>query len=186
MTDDISTSPNVGNAAKDALLAAPANGTIFDRLTEFGISWADYAYSFPTGATAELYPLDDALNLVTMKSLGDFFTDASSGKLPGFCIVDPDYDTESQENPQNIVAGEAFLSSVVHAVGSSPAWDKTLLVITYDEHGGYYDHVPPPVALAPDLIPPIVAPGETTYDGFSRYGFRVPSIVVSPYARPGT
>ncbi len=69
------------------------------------------------------------------------------------------------------------------AIGNSPAWDKTLLIINYDEHGGYYDHVPPPVALAPDLIPPIVQPGEQIYDAFCRYGFRVPSIVVSPYAK---
>jgi phospholipase C len=61
-----------------------------------------------------------------------------------------------------------------------------MLVITYDEHGGYYDHVPPPVAIAPDAVPPILKPGEVAYDGFNRYGFRVPSVVVSPYARPGS
>ncbi|HUC36194.1 MAG TPA: alkaline phosphatase family protein [Acidimicrobiales bacterium] len=183
MTDDISTSPSIGNAAQDALLATPANGTIFDRLSEYGISWADYAYSFPTGATAELYPFDDALNFAQKKTFDDFFSDAASGNLPGFCLLDPDYSTQSQENPQNIVVGEACLSKVVQAVGSSPAWEKTLLVVVYDEHGGYYDHVPPPVALAPDLVPPVVAPGESAYDGFAHYGFRVPSIVVSPYAR---
>jgi phospholipase C len=72
----------------------------------------------------------------------------------------------------------------VEALGSSPAWRNTLLIVNYDEHGGYYDHVPPPVALAPDSIPPIVQPGESTYEGFTRYGFRVPAIVVGPYARP--
>ena len=58
-----------------------------------------------------------------------------------------------------------------------------MLVITYDEHGGYYDHVPPPVALAPDSLAPVVLPGESTYDGFERYGFRVPGLIVSPYSR---
>jgi phospholipase C len=53
----------------------------------------------------------------------------------------------------------------------------------YDEHGGYYDHVPPPAAIPPDLIPPVVQPGEELYEGFARYGFRVPSVVVSPYAK---
>ena len=76
------------------------------------------------------------------------------------------------------------MASVVQAVGHSPAWRKTLLVITYDEHGGYYDHVPPPPALAPDAVPPVVAPGQSPYDGFQRYGFRVPAVVVSPYAFP--
>jgi phospholipase C len=68
-------------------------------------------------------------------------------------------------------------------VMSGPAWDRTLLIWTYDEHGGYYDHVPPPPALAPDNIPPAVPAGESTYDGFHRYGFRVPFAMVSPWAR---
>ncbi len=72
---------------------------------------------------------------------------------------------------------------MVDALRSSPLWRKTLFILTYDEHGGYYDHVPPPVALAPDSIPPTVQPGESTYDGFARYGFRVPSIVVGPYVK---
>jgi phospholipase C len=56
-------------------------------------------------------------------------------------------------------------------------------VLVYDEHGGYYDHVPPPPAIPPDLLPPLVQPGEQLYEGFARYGFRVPAVVVSPYAR---
>jgi phospholipase C len=67
---------------------------------------------------------------------------------------------------------------------TGPLWHKTLLIWTYDEHGGYYDHVPPPPALAPDNIPPAVPPGELVYNGFRQYGFRVPCAVVSPWARP--
>ena len=70
------------------------------------------------------------------------------------------------------------------------AWPKTLVVWTYDEHGGYYDHVPPPPALAPDDIaprPPVDVAnypnGEGAYEGFRRYGFRVPTVVLSPYAK---
>jgi hypothetical protein len=72
---------------------------------------------------------------------------------------------------------------VIDALRSSPQWPKTLFILTYDEHGGYYDHVPPPAALAPDSIQPVVNPGESTYDGYARYGFRVPAIVVGPYAK---
>ncbi len=182
MTDDVGGS--IGDLEPDALLGTPANGTIFDRLSLAGVSWADYYYEFPTGATMELYPSDDtALAATNGKPIEEFFSDAKAGTLPGFSLLDPNYATQSQENPQNIVVGEAFLASVVEALGSSPAWLKTLLIVTYDEHGGYYDHVSPPVALAPDSIPPVVQPGESTYEGFTRYGFRVPSVVLSPYAK---
>ncbi len=79
--------------------------------------------------------------------------------------------------------GETFIAKVVDALTSGPAWSKTLLIIIYDELGGYYDDVPPPAALAPDGIPPLVQPGESIYDGFARCRFRVPSIIVSPYAK---
>ncbi|HEV2377094.1 MAG TPA: alkaline phosphatase family protein, partial [Streptosporangiaceae bacterium] len=88
------------------------------------------------------------------------------------------------ESPQNIAMGEQFVSQVVNAVITSPNWPSTLLIWTYDEHGGYYDHVPPPRALAPDIIPPQVTPGVSPYNGFHQYGFRVPCAVVSPWARP--
>jgi phospholipase C len=66
---------------------------------------------------------------------------------------------------------------------NGPDWDRTLLILTYDEHGGYYDHVPPPAAIPPDGIGPTLEPGENGFDGFARYGFRVPFTVVSPWAR---
>ncbi|HEY5430482.1 MAG TPA: alkaline phosphatase family protein, partial [Solirubrobacteraceae bacterium] len=169
MTDDIGGSP--GNLVPDASLPAPANGTIFERLSSAGISWIDYCASFPTGSTIELCPTVDAAYSVTnVKPIAQFFTDAAVGRLPSFSLLDPDYGTQSQEDPQNIVVGEAFLASVVKAVGSSPAWRSTLLIVTYDQHDGYYDHVPPPPALAPDSIAPMVQPGEQTYDGYARYG----------------
>jgi phospholipase C len=183
MTDDVGAGAP-GNLEPDLLLGTPTNGTIFERLSTAGISWIDYCESFPTGATMELYPSTDApYSETNVKPIDQFFTDAAAGSLPSFSLLDPNYNTQSQEDPQNIVIGEAFLASVVKALGSSPAWLKTLLIINYDEHGGYYDHVPPPVALAPDSIGPVVQPGESTYDGFARYGFRVPSILVSPYAK---
>jgi phospholipase C len=183
MTDDIGTS--VGNVIPDvSLLLPPLGGTIFDVLSAYGISWLDYAASYPLGATGALYPVDDLAALVANTPINQFFTNCAAGTLPKFCIVDMDYSTQSQEDPQNIVVGETFLASVVKAIGASPNWATTLLVITYDEHGGYFDHVPPPVALPPDLIPPLVQPGESAYEGFARYGFRVPSVVVSPYAKP--
>jgi phospholipase C len=182
MTDDIGTGP--GNVIPDSGLPLPANGTIFNILDRYGISWANYAASFPAGATPMLYPTDDtATEEVHYHPFSQFYTDAANGALPSVTLLDPDYSTQSQENPQNIVVGEGLLAQVVHAIGSSPQWLTTLLIVIYDEHGGYYDHVPPPAALAPDSIPPIVQPGQSSYDGFARYGFRVPSIVAGPYTK---
>ena len=184
-------------AGQDALLLTPANGTIFDRFEAFGISWCDYTAGYPFGTTAELYPVDDAVvTAPRAKPLGTgssatipfapgsttFFEDCAAGRLPQFSLVDMDYSTQSQENPQDMAVGEALLARVVEAVVQSPLWPRTILVVTYDEHGGYYDHVAPPVAMAPDAVPPVVAPGESVYDGFRRYGFRVPAVVASPYA----
>jgi phospholipase C len=162
----------------------PPNGTIFNQLDLHGISWTNYVAQFPFGATPELFPVNDATTEPAhQQPFAQFFTDAAAGTLPAFTLLDPDYGTQSQENPQNIVVGEALLAQVVRALGDSPMWPRTLFVLTYDEHGGYFDHVPPPPALPPDDFPPLVAPGESTFDGFARYGFRVPTVVVSPYAR---
>ena len=186
MTDDIETDP--AKLAADpqqyaALLVPPPNGTVFSLLAEHGISFKDYSVGWPI-VTPNLFPVPDG-EIVADTPFSQFFTDAAAGRLPSFTFLDENMGVDSQENPQNMVNGEAVLSQVVHALGTSPAWDKTLFVVTYDEHGGYYDHVPPPVALAPDDIPLLLKPGEQAYDGFSRYGFRVPAVVVSPYARPG-
>jgi phospholipase C len=132
----------------------------------------------------DLYPANDTGYAKTgVRPIARFFSDARGGTLPQFSLLDPDYGTQSQENPQNIAVGEGFLGQVLDALRNSPVWRTTLFIFTYDEHGGYYDHVPPPPALRPDAIPPKVNPGESTYDGFARYGFRVPAVVVSPYAK---
>jgi phospholipase C len=179
MTDDI------GSPAGDAALLVPAAaGTIFNQLDLHGISWENYVASYPTGATPQLFPVNNAVTEpLHDKPFAQFFADAAAGTLPSFSFLDPDYGTQSQENPQNIVVGEAMLAQVVEALGASPLWPSTLFVLVYDEHGGYYDHVPPPPAIPPDLLPPLVQPGEQLYEGFARYGFRVPAVVVSPYAR---
>ena len=97
-------------------------------------------------------------------------------------MVNPNYDSVSEENPQDIQFGERFVAAVTNAVLHSPQWRRTALFVTYDEHGGYFDHVPPPPAIKPDDIPPLLHPGDVDA-GFDRYGFRVPLIVVSPWAR---
>jgi phospholipase C len=160
----------------------PKNGTIFDKLMGANLTWRDYYTTLPTTLLfPQLYTKYHGTNILP---IAQFFTDAAAGTLPNYSLVEPNYETSSEEDPQNIVLGEAFISQVVNAVMSGPLWKKTLLIWTYDEHGGYYDHVPPPPAIPPDNIPPSPPPGESKYNGFRQYGFRVPCAVVSPWARP--
>jgi phospholipase C len=157
----------------------PPNGTIFDRLDAHHITWKNYYTNLPTTDLVPSLAARDKQNIVPIDR---FYSDAAGGTLPGYSIVDADFVHASEEDPQDVVVGEAFSAKVINAVMSGPAWGKTLLVWTYDEHGGYYDHVPPPPAPLPDSIPPAISP--TDQPGrFDRYGFRVPCVVVSPYAR---
>ena len=159
----------------------PPNGTIFDRFAAHGISWRNYFTDAPSAAiileTISKYPA----NFV---SISQYFTDAAAGTLPSFCIVDPNFGTMSEEDPQDLRLGEQFAAQVINAAMQGPAWPRTLLVWTFDEHGGYYDHVPPPPAPAPDDIPPgIDVTTPLLPGGYDQYGFRVPAVIVSPYAR---
>jgi phospholipase C len=164
-----------------------ANGTIFDRLDAHNINWQIYWEGGAGGAPSVLI----VPGFTTPPGRGarfhdfsQFITDCAAGRLPQFSFIDPNYTTTSEENPQDIQVGEEFVAQVVHAVLKAPTWHKTALFITYDEHGGYYDHVPPPPAIEPDSIQPILTPYETP-GAYNRYGFRVPQIVVSPWAKPG-
>ena len=85
-------------------------------------------------------------------STDQFFADADNGTLPAFSIVDPDFDAYSEENPQDIRKGESFAAEVINRVMHGKGWPGTLLIWLYDEHGGYYDHVPPPPAVPPDDV----------------------------------
>ncbi len=167
------------------LATYPKNGTIFDALNAHGISWRDYWSTTPCTLLWPYLFVKDPLNSLRLKKIDQFFTDAADGTLPGFCIVEPDYVTTSEEDPQNIAQGEAFAAKVIDAVMTGPKWGSTVLILNYDEHGGYYDHVPPPKAVPPDDIQPQPLLGGPKYDGFGRYGFRVPCVVVSPWARRG-
>jgi phospholipase C len=158
-----------------------ANGTIFDRLDHFGISWKDYFENLPS-----ILIMPNVLASASQRSkivkIDQFFKDAASGSLPQVSILEPNYTTTSEENPQDIQIGEGFVHDVVNAVLESPSWPRTALFLTHDEHGGYYDHVPPPRAIPPDDIQPRLKPGDLP-GSYDRYGFRVPMIVVSPWAR---
>ena len=125
-------------------------------------------------------------------TIADFQAAAAAGTLPQVSFVDPDMISElsngngqDEHPPGDIQSGQKFASDIVHALFASPQWAHAALFLTYDEHGGFYDHVNPPKACAPDSTPPILGTGDTTQGGFDLYGIRVPFVVVSPYARKG-
>ena len=153
--------------------------------------------------TADLYPLDFLRSVNHVRPMADFWSAAAAGTLPSVSIVDPDFARSSEENPHDIAVGEQFAARVIRAVMAGQGWPRTLLIWVYDEHGGYFDHVPPPAAPAPDDVPALSPPerypvlrlfrrtplgrriavtdaGPRTY---AQLGFRVPAVVVSPYAR---
>jgi len=156
--------------------------------------------------TADLFPLGIGRHMLHVRGMDVFFDDAQNGTLPAFSIVDPSFEDFSEENPQDIRKGESFAAEVINQVMHGQGWPDTLLIWTYDEHGGYYDHVPPPDAIPPDdvegrcmaqrpawlsllhrlLVPRMAEDAED--DGgpmrYDRYGMRVPAVIVSPYARP--
>ncbi len=154
--------------------------------------------------TANLYPLGIARTLGHLRHIKHFYRDAQRGSLPALSIVDPDFESCSEENPQDVRIGEGFAASVVDAVMRGPGWRHSLLLWFYDEHGGYYDHVPPPAVVEPDDVPPrgLAESGgplhwlvrrlplgaqlerdDAAGGRYDRLGFRVPAVVVSPYAR---
>src|SRR5580693_1388908 len=102
--------------------------------------------------TADVFPLGIGRYMQHVHGTDQFFADAADGTLPDFSIVDPDFDSYSEENPQDIRKGESFAAEVINAVLHGRGWPHTLLIWVYDEHGGYYDHVPPPPAVPPDDV----------------------------------
>jgi len=173
----------------------PPNGQIFETLDAYGIPWGCWYSELPTPG---LFGATWAAQREGTNLFGPFGAPAATvqafkarclaGTLPSYVLVEPDYQWGSEENPQDIRVGQWFVAQVVEALMSVPqVWERSLLVWLYDEHGGYYDHVAPPAALAPgDGLDPVLPAGVSDYgDKYTQLGIRVPAVVVSPWAKPG-
>jgi phospholipase C len=156
--------------------------TVFNRLQEAGQSWRVYFHDIPQAAALErLFPL----SLTHFLRFDHFLSDAASGRLPAYSFIEPRYFDlagtipNDQHPPHNVAYGELLIAAVYNALRASPLWRQSLLIITYDEHGGCYDHVLPPEATPP---------GDDAANGFrfDRFGVRVPAVLVSPYVRAGS
>jgi phospholipase C len=115
----------------------------------------------------------------------DFQARAAASTLPAYSFLEPDFGStgNSQHPNYDVSLGEKLIHDVYYAVKNSPGWNDTLLLITYDEHGGNYDHVPPPSGAVP---PGDGALGEFMGFDFTRFGVRIPALLISPRIAPGT
>ena len=157
--------------------------TIYSSLDTAGVTWRVYEAPFSFSLLFD-YVRQHHANVAPMEQ---YFTDAQAGTLPQVAILDLEFDAAPDKEidehpPSNVQVGEAYVARAIQALMNSPVWSSSALFLTYDEHGGFYDHVPPPPACVPDDIPPLLQEGDVAA-GFDRYGIRVPLVVVSPFAR---
>ena len=170
--------------------------TIFDHLSAAGVEWRYYEHDFCMLRLFSKYTFDTQRVLRIDDPERGFFALAQRGQLPPVVYIEPDLTDippgSDDHPPADITAGQALLRRVHDALAASPQWSKTLLLVTYDEHGGFYDHVFPaskplfdasapqaggfaPIGLDPATRVPI-----------DHYGFRVPAFVVSPWVPAGS
>ena len=125
-----------------------------------------------------------------VQALAKFNELAAAGMLPSVSLVDPILGKENgsqtdEHPPADVQVGQKFVYDIVTTLMKSPQWKRMAIFITYDEHGGFYDSVPPPAACPPDARPQKREPNDTTDAKFDRLGFRVPLFVISPYTKKG-
>lgn len=163
------------------------NQTIFNRLGEG--EWNIYNGDGTTECLTYIIHPTITWNPNQGNSIDKFVLDASVGALAKYSFIEPEvigYDNgnppDDQHPPRDVRLGEDLIRKVYEAVRSSPLWARTLLIVTYDEHGGFFDHVTPPAAVPPHQNDP---PGEDGFK-FNSLGVRVPAVLISPWIEPGT
>lgn len=180
--------------------------SVFGKLAEAGHTWTIYGYS-NRPLTANDFPdtVQPGPGCTVASGFDKFQNDAASGQLAAFSYIEPEWATypsstappsttqaddqhnfqvENDQHPvSNLAVGEKLIYDVYTALRSNQAvWDKSLLIFTYDEHGGNYDHVPPETGATPpdnNIRPP-------DFFDFTRFGIRVPAVIVSPLIPAGT
>jgi phospholipase C len=144
--------------------------SIYHRLIAKGVDWAYFHGGIP-GMVGFVNDLDISQNVRRMRQ---FFEQAAAGTLPPVVYIDPGFAVNDDHPPIHPVLGQQLIASVYTALAASPQWPNILFLVTYDENGGFYDHVSPPKL-----------PDDHAADGFDQCGFRVPTMVMGPYVKQG-
>lgn len=181
---------NVNNDVLTTFSAGVPVPSIYNRLVDQGVDWAYYFGNLgvasllgnpgpyqldlgPNDGTGHIRRFGDALT-----GGGQFFRDAAAGTLPAVTYIDPSFFENDDHPPVHPILGQELLAAIYTALATSPQWKNCMLVVTYDEHGGFFDHVSPPQVTDDTLARYGVA-------GFEQLGFRVPAMVIGPYAKQG-
>lgn len=164
---------------KDKVYTAP---TIFNLLSKNNQSWSIYGYDKAPLSRASYSDITHAADS-HFGVFSDFKKAADKGSLANYVFLEPQWGKggNSQHPNYDVARGEALILEVYNTLRNSSLWEKTLLIVTYDEHGGCYDHVSPPE----NATPPDNTVGQYGFD-FKRFGPRVPAVLISPYVAAGT
>lgn len=169
--------PTIFNRIEDARHPDLTWKVYFDELNLVSITWL-------------LQPALKPYRRTNFFHMDQFFQDAANGTLPGYSFIEPRLVVNHNDQHPPVddflythaeLAGEELIYEVYQAIRNGKGWERTLFIITYDEHGGCYDHIPPPGAVPPDPQHPA---GQYDFK-FDRLGVRLPTILISPYVEPG-
>jgi phospholipase C len=153
--------------------------SLYHELNDAGVEWRIYHGDFPQSLLM-VHQLEPG-NLNRYRKFDQWATDVQNGDLPAYVFIEPYYfgtEENDQHPPQDIMRGDALVAAVFNALHANQTiFEETLLVVLYDEHGGFYDHVTPPATIPPD--------GKTNTYAFNQLGVRVPAILVSPWLDRG-
>ncbi|KAJ3200625.1 hypothetical protein HDU82_008732 [Entophlyctis luteolus] len=175
------------------LLAGMPQKSLFQMFDDAGYSYKNYYNQVPTGLVFRDFRDRVAKDIAELSpakhvgSLNSFFADAAAGSLPAFSWIDPillslpGVPANDNHPPHDIARGELLVKQVYEALRASPQWESTALLLTYDEHGGFWDHVPPPVNIP---IPDAASAACADFH-FDRAGVRVPTVLISPHVAKG-
>ncbi|KAI8841340.1 phosphoesterase family-domain-containing protein [Chytridium lagenaria] len=162
-------------------LASPRNQSLVPSKKK-GLTWKNYHGQIPTSIF-----MKDARQVSKIKTMPTFYSDAKEGKLPNFSLIDPilmsapGVEPNDNHPPHNVARGELLVKNIYEALRQSPQWNETLFLITYDENGGFYDHVAPPSNVP---IPDDASAASTVFR-HDRLGARVPTLAISPWIKKG-